>query len=175
MDTAQIKPPRRGRRWPFLLLVLVAGFVGYTMLALWWSYSEGERVGVLQKLSRKGWLCKTYEGELALYVISGMAPQIWTFTVRDPKVADQLNAVLGERVRLHYSEHRGLPSNCFGDTTYFVDSANAGVTLPLLPGSPGPTNASIAPTPAAPTQAAPASAAAPAPASPAPADSPAKP
>jgi len=168
MDTVPSTPPRRGRRWPFLLLVLVAGFIGYTMLALWWSYSEGERVGVLQKLSRKGWLCKTYEGELALYVVSGMAPQIWTFTVRDPKVADQLNGVLGERVRLHYSEHRGLPTSCFGDTTYFVDSANAGVTLPLLPGSPGPTNAPIPPARNVPAASA-------APASTAPATSSAKP
>jgi len=127
------------RRWPYLLLLLLALFAAYTLLALWWSYSEGERVGVLQKLSRKGWVCKTYEGELALYVVSGLAPQIWNFTVRDQKVAGQLNAVLGERVRLHYSEHRGLPSTCFGDTGYFVDSVNIGVPLPLLPGSPVPT------------------------------------
>jgi len=136
--------PRR-RRWPYLLVLLLALFAAYTLLALWWPYSEGERVGVLQKLSRKGWVCKTYEGELALYVVSGVAPQIWSFTVRDQKVAAQLNIVLGERVRLHYSEHRGLPSSCFGDTRYFVDSVNIGVQLPLLPGSPVP-----APTPAVP-------------------------
>ena len=144
--------PRRGRRWPYLLLLL-ALFAAYTLLALWWSYSEGERVGVLQKLSRKGWVCKTYEGELALYVVSGVAPQIWTFTVRDPKVAEKLNAVLGERVRLHYNEHRGLPSSCFGDTPYFVDSENVGVALPLLPGSPVPTPAPAVTAPAAATPA----------------------
>lgn len=145
--------PRRGRRWPYLLLLLLALFAAYTLLALWWSYSEGERVGVLQKLSRKGWVCKTYEGELALYVVSGVAPQIWTFTVRDPKVAEKLNAVLGERVRLHYNEHRGLPSSCFGDTPYFVDSENVGVALPLLPGSPVPTPAPAVTAPAAATPA----------------------
>jgi len=144
-DTRTTVVPRRRRRWPQLLVVLAALFAGYTLLTLWWSYSEGERVGVLQKLSRKGWVCKTYEGELALYVVSGMAPQIWTFTVRDPKVAAQLNHVLGERVRLHYSEHRGLPSSCFGDTSYFVDSVNEGVPLPLLPGSPVPAPAAPAP------------------------------
>ena len=152
--------PRRRRRWPLLLLVLVALLVGYTLLALSWSYSEGERVGVLQKLSRKGWVCKTYEGELALYVVSGMAPQIWTFTVRDPTVAARLNTVLGERIRLHYAEHRGLPSSCFGDTPYFVDSVDRGVALPVLPGGPAPPAAAPA---AAPTAAvAPAAAAAPA-------------
>jgi len=148
---------RRTRRWPFVLLLLVALFAAYSLLTLWWSYSEGERVGILQKLSRKGWVCKTYEGELALYVVSGVAPQIWTFTVRDPKVAEQLNHVLGERVRLHYDEHVGLPTSCFGDTRYFVDSVNEGVPLPLLPGSPAPAAAPAAPAApaAAPANAAP--------------------
>jgi hypothetical protein len=144
--TTTLRP--RGRRWPYMLVLLLALFAAYTLLALWWSYSEGERVGVLQKLSRKGWVCKTYEGELALYVVSGVAPQIWYFTVRDRKVAEQLNSVLGERVRLHYSEHRGLPSDCFGDTRYFVDSVNIGVPLPLLPGNPVPTPPPAATTPA---------------------------
>jgi H+/Cl- antiporter ClcA len=115
---------RRLRRvWPWMLLLLiVAGVVGYTYASLNWAYSDGERVGVLQKLSRKGWVCKTWEGELALYVVSGVAPQIWPFTVRDDQVAKNLNVSLGKRVRLHYDEHRGIPSNCFGDTQYFVDS-----------------------------------------------------
>jgi len=152
-DATTTLKPRRGRRWPYLLLLLLALFAAYTLLALWWSYSEGERVGVLQKLSRKGWVCKTYEGELALYVVSGVAPQIWTFTVRDRKVAEQLNTVLGERVRLHYSEHRGLPTSCFGDTPYFVDSENIGVPLPLLPGSPAPAPAPAVTAPAAATPA----------------------
>ena len=115
--------PRKRRVWPWvLLLLIVAGGVGYTWLTLTWAYSDGERVGVLQKLSRKGWVCKTWEGELALYVVSGVAPQIWPFTVRDTEVAHLLNKSLGKRVRLHYDEHRGIPSDCFGDTQYFVDS-----------------------------------------------------
>ena len=121
-ETRAILPPKRhGFLWVFTLVIIV-GLAGYTPLALWWSYSDGERVGVLQKLSRKGWVCKTTEGELALYVVSGVAPQIFYFTVRDAAVARQLNDALGERVRLHYTEHRGLPTNCFGDTNYFVDS-----------------------------------------------------
>jgi hypothetical protein len=129
---------KRGRWWRYLLSTVLLGVVAYTPVMLWWSYSEGERVGILQKLSHKGWVCKTYEGELALYVISGVTPQIWAFTVRDAAVARRLNDMLGARVRLHYTEHRGLPSNCFGDTAYFVDSAQAVEPPAAMPASPGP-------------------------------------
>jgi hypothetical protein len=116
------KPARKRRRWPWVLLLLVvAAAAAYPYVALQWAYSDGERVGVLQKLSRKGWVCKTWEGELAMYVVAGVAPQIWSFTVRDDKIAKQLNGELGQRVRLHYEEHRGVPSSCFGDTQFFVD------------------------------------------------------
>ncbi|MGH8254186.1 MAG: hypothetical protein ACRES2_09095 [Steroidobacteraceae bacterium] len=129
---------KRRRRWPYVLLVIVLGFVGYTWAALSWSYADGERVGILQKFSRKGWICKTYEGELALYVISGVTPQIWYYTVRDATVAARMNGSLGQRVRLHYTEHRGIPSGCFGDTGYFVDSVQP-VDAPMaMPVSPGP-------------------------------------
>jgi hypothetical protein len=94
--------------------------VAYTSFMLWWSYSEGERAGVLQKFSKRGWICKTYEGELAQYVVGGVAPQIWHFTVRDAAVAEELHKVVGKQVRLHYEEHPGLPTSCFGDTAYFV-------------------------------------------------------
>jgi hypothetical protein len=117
---------RRRRWWPWVLLLLIAAAAAaYPYATLHWAYSDGERVGVLQKLSRKGWLCKTWEGELALYVVTGVAPQIWSFTVRDDQIANQLNAELGQRVRLHYEEHRGVPSNCFGDTQFFVDHGAA--------------------------------------------------
>jgi|APFre7841882630_1041343.scaffolds.fasta_scaffold69165_2 hypothetical protein len=129
---------QRGRTWPYLLLVLLLGFAGYTALARWWSYSDGERVGVLQKLSRKGWVCKTYEGELAQYVVTGVTPQIWAFTVSDPAVAQKLNALLGERVRLHYGEHVGLPTSCFGDTRYFVDRVEEVDPPKPAPVTPGP-------------------------------------
>ena len=129
---------KRRRRWPYLLAIVLLGLMAYTPLVLWWSYSEGERVGILQKLSHKGWVCKTYEGELALYVISGVTPQIWSFTVRDAAVAQRLNNTLGQRVRLHYTEHRGIPSSCFGDTGYFVDSVQAVDAPAAMPASPGP-------------------------------------
>jgi len=106
-------------------LLAVAGAAAlYTWLSLSFEYSNGERAGALQKFSRKGWLCKTYEGELALYVVAGVQPEIWNFTVRDPSVAQKLSTVVGQRVQLHYAEHRGIPTTCFGETGYFVDRIN---------------------------------------------------
>jgi hypothetical protein len=121
-DGAPPAPRGRGlRALLVLILVLAGGIAAWGWLALNWSYAEGERAGVLQKFSRKGWICKTDEGELALYIVAGVAPQIWDFTVRDPGVVAQMNIDVGRRVQLHYTEHKGLPSSCFGDTRYFVD------------------------------------------------------
>ena len=117
------RPPRRSLK-SYLIGSLVGAIlliVLYTMFMLWWSYSEGERAGVLQKFSKRGWICKTYEGELAMYVVGGVAPQIWNFSVRDEAVVEQLHAAVGQQVRLHYAEHRGLPTTCFGETDYFVE------------------------------------------------------
>jgi hypothetical protein len=117
-------PVRRRAGWIIGSLVLVPLIVAalWVWLTLSWSYSEGDRAGVLQKFSRKGWLCKTYEGELALYVVSGVAPQIWYFTTRDEELAQRLTAAVGQAVQVHYSEHRGVPTSCFGDTPYFAES-----------------------------------------------------
>ena len=118
-----VAPRRRGFGRFLLGLLLLAIVLGvlYTLFMLWWSYSEGERAGVLQKFSKRGWVCKTYEGELALYVVGGVAPQIWHFSVRDDVVAGQLHNVVGQQLRVHYTEHPGLPTNCFGETPYFAD------------------------------------------------------
>jgi hypothetical protein len=89
---------------------------------LHWSYSDGWRSGVLQKFSRKGWVCKTWEGELAMSTVPGVAPTIWLFSVRDDAVAQRLSDAVGDRINLHYTEHRGIPSDCFASTNYFVDS-----------------------------------------------------
>lgn len=118
---------RRPRRWLTGLLIglpLLALVVGgaWTWFTLSWSYSDGERAGILQKFSRKGWLCKTYEGELALYIVGGVAPEIWRFSTRDPELAKQLSANVGRQMRVHYEEHRGVPTNCFAETPYFADS-----------------------------------------------------
>jgi hypothetical protein len=122
-------PPSRRRwwhRWKLWLGVLLALpvvlFALYTVGALTWTYSEGQRAGYLQKFSRKGWLCKTWEGELVQPTAPGVAPDVWYFTVRKDAAARQINLALGRKIVAFYEEHRGIPSTCFGETSYFVDS-----------------------------------------------------
>jgi hypothetical protein len=103
----------------FVLAVAVVAAL-YLYAALSWSYSKGERAGFLQKVSEKGWICKTWEGELSLVALPGAAPEKFLFTVRDEAVAAQVNAAAGKRVALSYEQHMGLPTSCFGDTNYFV-------------------------------------------------------
>jgi lysophospholipid acyltransferase (LPLAT)-like uncharacterized protein len=104
-----------------VLLALLLGFAAYVWLMLTWSYSTGERAGLLQKFSKKGWVCKTWEGELMLTAMPGAIPEKFEFTVRDEKLAAELVANAGRKVVLSYAQHKGLPSTCFGDTEYFVD------------------------------------------------------
>lgn len=102
------------------LVSAIALFSLYVYIALNWSYSSGERAGFLQKVSHKGWICKTWEGELSLVAMPGSAPEKFLFTVRDDAVAQKVSAAAGKRVTLNYKQHKGLPSSCFGDTEYFV-------------------------------------------------------
>ena len=106
----------------FFLVVLgaLALFALYIVIALNWSYSTGERAGFLQKVSNKGWICKTWEGELSLIAMPGAAPEKFLFTVRDEAIAQKITAAAGKRVTLNYEQHKGLPTSCFGDTDYFV-------------------------------------------------------
>ena len=130
-DEASAPPPPRRHRSKLPLIIalvllspiLVLGL--YTVVVLNWSYSDGDRSGYLQKFSRRGWVCKTYEGELAMSTVPGVAPTIWTFSVRDKAVARKLNEHLGQKVVLQYTEHRGVPTTCFGTTDYYVDSVRA--------------------------------------------------
>lgn len=103
-----------------ILLVLVALGAAWVWLSLNWTYSSGERVGLVQKLSRKGWVCKTWEGELNMVVLPGAIPEKFYFTVRDDAVAEAINRLAGKRVSLEYSEHRFIPTTCFGETQHFV-------------------------------------------------------
>ena len=125
---------RFGRWLIVTLLLLAVGGAAWTWLTLAWAYSDGERAGVLQKFSRKGWICKTSEGEIAQYLVAGISPQMWNFSVRDAAVAAQLDRAVGHRVQLHYTEHPGVPTSCFADTRYFVDR----VTLTDEPAAPEP-------------------------------------
>jgi hypothetical protein len=126
--TSPASPPsapsrRRLRAIVVAVLLLPILFVGlYTWTALHWDYSNGYRSGLLQKVSRKGWLCKTYEGELWQSVVANVAPTVWYFSVRDPRIFQQLDTLVGKPVRVHYTEHRGIPTTCFGDTQYYVDT-----------------------------------------------------
>jgi hypothetical protein len=144
MQTSATAPRKSGLKWILWLVGLPLVVFGlYLAFVLNWSYSEGERAGYLQRFSHKGWLCKTYEGELAMTTVPGVAPTLWNFTVRDAVVAEQLNALAGKRVVLNYREHRGIPTSCFGETGHFVNSVreidDIGVrTNPVKPLSPLP-------------------------------------
>lgn len=105
-----------------VLVGLIGVFSLYTWITLSWSYSTGERAGLLQKFSKRGWLCKTWEGEHLLTTLPGVIPEKFLFTVRDDEVATQLAAQAGRRLVLKYAQHKGVPSRCFGDTEYFVES-----------------------------------------------------
>lgn len=116
------------------LVLAVVLFVGYVLAMLSWSYSEGERAGWVQKFSSKGWLCKTWEGELALVSLPGSTVEKFPFTVRDDAVAAEIMKVMGKRVNLHYEEKVGLPTTCFGETRHFVTRVTVSGDIPLAPG-----------------------------------------
>lgn len=109
--------------WKALLVVvltmLVIGAL-YLLAVLNWSYAHGERAGYVQKFSNKGWLCKTWEGELSMVAMPGSMPEKFYFTVRDDAVAQKINDQMGKRVSLIYDQHVGIPFSCFGETGYFV-------------------------------------------------------
>jgi hypothetical protein len=105
-----------------VLLAPILLFAIYTWSALNWSYSEGERAGFVQKFSKRGWLCKTWEGELAMVSMPGTNPEKFYFSVRDDQVAVHINQSLGKRVSLSYQQHKGIPTTCFGETEYFVNA-----------------------------------------------------
>ena len=104
--------------WAILLPILL--FALYTWAALTWVYSSGERAGYVQKLSEKGWVCKTYEGELVLVSMPGTQAEKFFFTVINKDIAKKINESIGKRVRLLYEEHKGIPTDCFGESSYFV-------------------------------------------------------
>jgi hypothetical protein len=106
--------------------ILAASLVAaacFTWIALHWTYSDGQRAGYVQKLTRKGWLCKTWEGEMTMVTVPGTVGDKFRFTVRGDAVAAGLNASVGQRMALHYDQHKLVPSSCFGETEYFVTDA----------------------------------------------------
>ncbi len=121
---------RQRRRWP---LVLLGGVVVLPLLlfALWsvitlnWTYSRGDRTGFIQKFSQKGWVCKTWEGEIAMVNMPGAAQERFSFSVRNDSIASQITRLMGSRVVISYAEHRGVPGSCFGDTDYYVTAVKS--------------------------------------------------
>ncbi len=121
-------------RWLLLILVAALVLVGiWTWMTLNWSFSEGERAGYVQKLSKKGWVCKTWEGEIAMVTMPGAIPEKFEFTVPDDAVAQRINALSGNRVVLIYQQHKFIPSTCFGETEYFVVDVREVKDGPPLP------------------------------------------
>ncbi len=131
-----------------LLVVFVLLLAAYTWLVLSWSYSVGERAGYVQKLSKKGWICKTWEGELALVTMPGTVGEKFFFSVRNEATAEQINRSIGHRVSLEYEEHIGVPSSCFGETSHYITGVKIieePVPLPPVPVQPPAPQSSPAP------------------------------
>ena len=98
-------------------------FAAYTWLTLHWSYSSGSRAGYIQKFSKRGWVCKTWEGELAIVNMPGSLQETFAFSVRDESVVKKINALMGKRVALTYEQHKGVPTSCFAESEYYVVDA----------------------------------------------------
>ena len=124
-DASEASTPRRRRKWPWILLAVVLTPVlilaAWTAITLSYTYSEaGHRAGYLQKLSHKGWICKTWEGELAMVNVPGAAQERFPFTVRSDSLAHVMSKLMGSRVSITYEQHKGVPTSCFGETEYYV-------------------------------------------------------
>ena len=133
-DTSNTAPaPQRGflrRHWLGVTIAALVGlpafvFTAWAGVALSFSYSEGIRTGIIQKLSHKGWVCKTWEGEMAMTPLPGVAPVLFNFTVRSDSIANEITRLSGKQVTLTYAEHKGVPSSCFGETGYYVEGVSA--------------------------------------------------
>lgn len=135
--------------WFVLFLVFCGGlFALYTWFVLTWDYSNGERIGYVLKFSKKGWVCKTWEGELAMVSMPGTLMEKFLFTVRDTAVAEKINKIKGKQVALVYEEHIGIPTTCFGETGHFVVDAKP-VDGDVMAPAPAPTSAAPPPPAAA--------------------------
>lgn len=131
-ESAMPRKSRGGsrRRWVLIVLGVVvvvpaALLAAWTAIALNWSYSHGERAGYIQKFSQKGWVCKTWEGEIAMVNVPGANQERFDFSVRDDSIAAAITRMMGSRVAISYEQHRGVPGACFGETQYFVTGVKA--------------------------------------------------
>lgn len=128
-----------------IVVVFILALGGYILVVSFWSYSSGERAGWVQKLSSKGWICKTWEGEMAMVSMPGASTEKFAFTVMDDDVVEQINKLMGRRVTLHYEQKVGLPTTCFGETRHYVTKITRVEEIPLAPGVVVPTPSPPAP------------------------------
>ena len=123
-------PQARKRHHRIRTIILLILIIPVVVVALWvwvamgYTYASGDRAGYVQKISKKGWLCKTWEGELAMANLPGTMPQIFSFTVRNDSIANVLEQTIGKQVSVTYEQHKGLPTSCFGETEYFISRVN---------------------------------------------------
>jgi len=133
-----------GKLRVLLVLVLVVALgAAYFWAMLSWSYAAGERAGWVQKFSRKGWICKTWEGEMAMVSMPGSTSEKFAFTVREHGAVEQVNKLMGRRVKLHYEQKVGLPTSCFGETRHYVTKVTLVEEIQLAPGVVVPTLAPV--------------------------------
>ena len=128
--SAPARAPSRRRKWPWIVLLSVflvpmVLLTLWTLIALTYTYSSGDRAGILQKFSHRGWVCKTWEGELLMSAVPGSAPEKFLFSVRSDSVANEINKLNGRHVVLHYEQRKGVPTSCFGETEYYVTGVRA--------------------------------------------------
>lgn len=112
------------KHWGKLLLISIAMlpvlvFAVWSIVTLNWTYSEGPRPGYVQKIARKGFVCKTWEG-IMYPELAGFRADSFQFTVRNDSIAHLLQNMIGKHVSLEYQQHIGVPTSCFGDSQYFI-------------------------------------------------------
>jgi hypothetical protein len=133
ITTHHMQSPTPQRGFIFILLpILLLIAAAYGCFVWKWAYSEGERAGFVQKLSKKGFICKTWEGELTMVALPGAAPEKFLFTVWDDKVAEDINKNVGQRVALYYEEKVGIPLSCFGETRHYITKVKS-LDIPATP------------------------------------------
>lgn len=119
------KPSHTGRNVLLIILAVVILATAITFLIFNYTYSEGSRAGVVVKFSKRGYVLKTYEGELNMGGMGNIPNtaqmnMMWSFSVKDQAVADTLMHLEGRKVSLHYKEKiKNMPWQ--GETKYFVD------------------------------------------------------
>jgi hypothetical protein len=126
-----VKASRRPlRKWSLIVFGVVvvvpaALLAAWTAITLNVTYARGERAGYMQKFSQKGWVCKTWEGQIAMVNVPGASQERFDFSVRDDSVAAEIMRLMSSRVAISYEQHRGVPGTCFGETEYFVTGVKA--------------------------------------------------